>query len=66
MSASITRDELLFNTLEKVEELNCSPVFAICQMIKEQVKNLVLQLMQEVVVLYHLKQIHLIMLLNNF
>lgn len=39
MSASITRDELLFNTLEKVEELNCSPVFAICQMIKEQVKK---------------------------
>ena len=39
MSASITRDELLFNTLEKVEELNCSPVFAICQMIKDQVKK---------------------------
>lgn len=35
----MTRDEFLYKTLEIIEELNCSPVYAISQMIKQVVKQ---------------------------
>lgn len=39
MTTGMNRDEFLFKTLEKIDELKCSPVFAIAQMIKEQVRQ---------------------------
>lgn len=35
----MTRDEFLYKTLEVIEELNCSPVYAISHMIKQVVKQ---------------------------